>query len=414
MNINTAFDKFLLSCTGIVSPVTVERYRQSLKPLLERFGEMEISEMTVDDLRGLYVELSQKDKERYRKLPDVNPSGNPNAPISNQVETKYSVYTLHGFARSWKRFFKWCHEEEIIAKNPARRLRLPLLPDPDPKAISHEDVEKLINATHLTYDPLRNEAIVRFLADTGARVGGTAGLRLQHLNLKKRHAKLYEKGRGGNKKINNVYFTPKTAVVLAKWLSIRSDSDDERVFLLGEYGIYQVLQQLAEIAEVSGPHNPHAFRHGFALGLLEKGANLAQVSQLLNHSDSTVTTKFYGKFPDPTLQKFHLRYSWMNNEELTDEEVKILGEDYDKIIGDTSETQLPAKEIRQEWVSIPEAMKLAAKEHSIRVPDNTIICSIKKGRFPNATRIGRDWLLPKAEFICWLKHFYHPRTTLTN
>ena len=112
-----------------------------------------------------------------------------------------------------------------------------------------------------------------------------------------------------------VFFKYETVRALQAWLKIRFQSKnagkDDRVFMLTESGIQQMLYRMAAKVRVSGPHSPHAFRHGFAKGTLEQGANLAQVSQLMGHSTSAITVDFYGQFATRELQDFHDRYSWI-------------------------------------------------------------------------------------------------------
>ena len=76
-----------------------------------------------------------------------------------------------------------------------------------------------------------------------------------------------------------------------------------------------MLDRMAEKANLTDPHNPHSFRHAFAKGVLGQGANLAQVSQLMGHSDSSITVKYYGQFATQELQEFHNRYLWVPDEE---------------------------------------------------------------------------------------------------
>ena len=121
-----------------------------------------------------------------------------------------------------------------------------------------------------------------------------------------------KKGRGGKGKLRVVFFKHETVKALKTWLKIRPKSDnDVRVFMLTESGIREMLDRMAEKVSVKGPHNPHAFRHGFAKGVLSQGANLTQVSQMMGHSSSSVTVDFYGQFAIQELQDFHDRYSWV-------------------------------------------------------------------------------------------------------
>jgi len=80
-------------------------------------------------------------------------------------------------------------------------------------------------------------------------------------------------------------------------------------------GIYQLLKRLAARAGVTEKWNPHNWRHGAARGMLRRGANLAQVSQILGHSDVSVTVRFYGSFVDDELAACHSKYTWLPSED---------------------------------------------------------------------------------------------------
>jgi integrase/recombinase XerD len=64
-------------------------------------------------------------------------------------------------------------------------------------------------------------------------------------------------------------------------------------------------------AQITGRHNPHAFRHGFARGALQNGADISTVAQLLGHSDVSITVRFYARWSDEELKAKHAAVSWL-------------------------------------------------------------------------------------------------------
>lgn len=387
MNLKTLIEKFFLANVNL-SPKARLRYRKSFMPL-KILEEREIKTITIDDLRLLYRELEEKDKI-YKEHPH-----------RGRIKNKgYSVYTLHIYARSWRRLFKWAFDEGILKKNPTKHLILPTLPDPDPKVIKIDDLLKLIKAAAYSTKPERNEAIVRFIADTGARVGGCSGLTMEHLNIENRSAIVREKGKGGSGNARSVYFNETTAKALKNWLHVRPKTKDNRVFMLDSSGIYQMLKRLAQLAGVTGPHNPHSFRHAFAVGMLSKGANLSQVSQTMGHSQVLITDSFYGQFPKKYLQQFHDEYSWAPNGE-EDETPKI---DIEILPETVSEQQ----EDLDELITIPVAIE-TAKKYNFDLPASTLLSAIKAKNIFDAKKIGRDWSFSRGEFLRWLHNQYKPR-----
>lgn len=279
MQIKTLTQKFLEAHKGYLSETTLEWYRYYLRPLCEAFGERNADSVSLSDLRTVI----------FSKL-DLSP------------------FSKFNFARAIKRLFRWSYEEALISDNPARKLRLPPLPKKTPAGITDENISRLLAAAQQTKSRERDYALVLFLVETGARLGGVAALRVGDVDLQKRRAVVSEKGRGG-KKERLVFFSEQTSCAIQNWLSHRPATDSNRLFLLKEHGIYQVLKRLAKQANVEGRWNPHAFRHAFARRLLAHGMSIGVVSHLMGHSSVQVTLDFYGRFSNDELQKIYDEYS---------------------------------------------------------------------------------------------------------
>jgi len=284
MHLAEASRLFVQSLQGVQSPATVMWYERRLAPLLALFGGCPVEAVSLDELRGYRAAIA----------------GRPLSP-----------WTLHAYIRAARRLFAWLVEEGRLSASPAARLELPALPLEPAKGISPSDREKVLAAAR---DSPRDYALCLFLADTGARVGGVAGLQIADLELSSGRALVREKG----SKARTVYLTCRTCRALRVYLGGRRAGP---VWLgctgapLRSSGIYQLIKRLARRAGTEGRTNPHAWRHGAARGWLKAGANLAQVSQLLGHADVGVTVKFYGGFVDEELKAAHRRYTVVNEEE---------------------------------------------------------------------------------------------------
>lgn len=281
MQLNTLIQTFLDAHEGYLSRTTLDWYRYYLRPLVESLGEREANSLSLSDLRTV---------------------------IFPKTETNLSPFSKFNFARACKRLFRWAFEESLVEDNPAKRLRLPPLPKKSPAGISDEDLARLLAEARQTKSRERDYALLLFLAETGARVGGIAGLSVNDADLQKRRALIAEKGRGG-KKERVVFFSEQTSHAIRCWLSHRPETSDQRLFLLRENGIYQVLKRLAKQADIEGRWNPHAFRHAFARRLLAQGMSIGIVSHLMGHSNVQVTLDFYGRFSNDELQKIYDEYS---------------------------------------------------------------------------------------------------------
>lgn len=286
MIVQAAVEKFRRAMCGVLSPRTLYWYGVKLSPLLKAFGDREVKSLALDDFRELRAALAGRG---------------------------LSPWTLHGHLRAMRRLFKWLCTEGVIESNPTQSLELPRLPMEARKGIAYNDMRLMLEAARAHHP--RDHALMMFLADTAARIGGASGLRLSDIDLDAGRAIVREKGN----RERAVYFKPSTSAALARWLDVRAgySPQSDHVFIslrdggrLSGRALYSVLKRTAERAGVSERWNPHAWRHGAARGMLTNGASLAHVSQLLGHKDVNVTVKFYGAFADDELQEAHSRYSW--------------------------------------------------------------------------------------------------------
>jgi len=308
MKLQKAFDEFVLDSKTRLSSSTVCWYGQRLRRLLKFLGgETEVEQITTSNLRSFVVSLREQ-KIRWADHPYHPPSNSGLSPS-----------TVHGYVRVIRRFFRWLMLEGLIETDPAKRVQMPSIPKEPPKAISQDDLSQLMQTAKP--DP-RDYAIICFLADTGCRVGGLAGLSLLDLKLDLGCAVVREKGRGGWKS-RTVYINELTQEALARWLKVRSDVETEALFIskstgarLTTGGVYRMLERLALKAGITGRFNPHSFRHGWARAALANGANLADVAQVLGHEDEAITIKYYGRWARSELQERHSKFSPLGEDNL--------------------------------------------------------------------------------------------------
>lgn len=281
---------------------TVGNYRQKLAPLAAFLGDVPAEAVTVQDLRRFVVQLRSRTTrfEAHDHRPEI-PGG-------------LAAASLAGYVRAIKRLFSFLHDDGIIQSNPAHKLQMPKVGRGEPKANDPAEFPKLLAATEGA-EPVkvRNRAILLFLADTGCRVGGLAGLRLGDVDLVRRLAKLTEKG----VKIRLAPFSEPTGAALATWLTVRPACGHDFVFnhpkaphgCLTVEGVKQMLRRLKADSGAKGPCNAHSFRHGFARMYLQAGGDLATLADLLGHSSVNVTWQFYAIFRTAELQAMHEKFS---------------------------------------------------------------------------------------------------------
>ncbi|HYN66806.1 MAG TPA: site-specific tyrosine recombinase XerD [Ornithinibacter sp.] len=211
---------------------------------------------------------------------------------TSAARTLVSVRGLHRFLAL----------EGVLEADPARRVSPPRAPSRLPKAIPVEDVERLLVAASVGDTPasLRDRALLEVLYGTGARISEAVGLDVDDVEGADGVVRL--RGKGGKERI--VPLGSYAAAALDAWLVRGRPAFAARgvgtpaLFLnarggrLSRQSAWTVLRACAERAHVPGHLSPHTLRHSFATHLLEGGADVRVVQELLGHA-SVTTTQIY-------------------------------------------------------------------------------------------------------------------------
>lgn len=282
-NLDTAVEGFMVAQAGEVAASTRVWYRRRLLAFVEWAGPVALIDVTASTLRAYRAHL---------------------------VDRGLSLHSVHGHQRAIRRLFTWLLQEGCVDRNVALDVPLVRLPAQSPKALSDEDLDRLLD--RLPLEDVRDRAIILLLADTGCRVGGLCGLTLSDLDLPNQCATVIEKGNRGRR----IYFTAVTADMLALYLAVRPAGECDALFLsktgsaLTTNGVRLMLERVGKRAGVKGRVNAHSFRHAFARSFLRNGGNLAALGRLLGHAPgSPVTARYYAVWDDRELQEYHERYS---------------------------------------------------------------------------------------------------------
>jgi integrase/recombinase XerC/integrase/recombinase XerD len=176
-----------------------------------------------------------------------------------------------------------------------------------PKTLSIEDVQKLLASPQIDYDSLeslfrkriciRNSAIIELLFSTGIRIGELVDINLGDLDLEKQTLLIFGKGR----KERNLYLSSLEVIKKIKeWLEIRDclNPKCDSLFInkyghrLTIYSIEDIFYKYRNASNINSKATPHYLRHTFATQLLDNGADLRSVQEILGHS-SVSTTEIY-------------------------------------------------------------------------------------------------------------------------
>lgn len=205
-----------------------------------------------------------------------------------------------------KSFFGWLVDEEIITKDPSRRIKHPKKEKRMPNALSIEELEMLREAC-ITY---RERALLEVLYATGGRLSEIQALNRNDIDWQSKTANVIGKG----DKEREVYFSFKAIYHLNKYLKSRKDlvpalfvTERNPCRRLSNRSIQRIIGQIAERSEVEKTVSPHQLRHSLANLMLNNGADIVAVQAVLGHSDLN-TTQIYAQITDERKQKQYNRY----------------------------------------------------------------------------------------------------------
>lgn len=203
------------------------------------------------------------------------------------------VSSLHSFFR----FLVMSGERD---DNPSELLQLPSIPKHLPTVLTVEEIERIEQSIDLS-QPLghRNLAIIETLYGSGLRVSELINLKLSNIYFDLGYMRV--DGKGSKQRL--VPLSPVSVEKIHLWLQCRNEMvikphHEDYLFLnrrgtqLTRVMIFTIIKQLAEAAGISKTISPHTFRHSFATHLLEGGASLRAIQQMLGH-ESIITTQIY-------------------------------------------------------------------------------------------------------------------------
>jgi integrase/recombinase XerD len=283
---DSELDGFLALLAAQRAPRTVEAYRRDLTALREWLGHP-------------LANASTEELERY--LAELRAQGLSNATVARRTAS----------ARS---FFRHLSLLGVRDDNPATALELPRKTRRLPRTLSPAEAQRLVEAAQgTTPRALRDHALIELLYGAGLRVGEAVGLDRAAVDLDQRLVRCV--GKGGKERI--VPLGRPAAEALRRYLSRGRPFLDRRhrpeLFLnaqgggLTRAGAFLILRRLAGRAGLDPERiHPHLLRHSFATHLLEGGADLRSVQEMLGHADLS-TTELYTHVSDRRRRDLYFR-----------------------------------------------------------------------------------------------------------
>ena len=286
--------KTYLKIERSLSKNTVDSYLRDVKKLARFAKEKKIEELNI----------SKKDIKDF--IAEINKEG-----ISSRTQSRI----ISGI----KAFYKYLILEDYIKVNPTELIESPKIGIKLPDTLSISEIDSLISAIDLSHPQgERNRAILEVLYSCGLRVSELTNLKLSNIRFKEGYVKVLGKGNKerftpiGNSAIKylNIYLNE-----IRNHQNVKKGSEDI-VFLnrrgnkLTRVMIFTIIKELAEKIGLKKKISPHTLRHSFATHLIEGGANLRAIQEMLGH-ESITTTEIYThldrEFLRDAIMTFHPR-----------------------------------------------------------------------------------------------------------
>jgi integrase/recombinase XerD len=212
-----------------------------------------------------------------------------------------------------KSFFTYLAVEANLPENPAENLKGPRKPKRLPKFLTQRDAQKLLAAPNgTTYSDVRDRAMLELLYAAGLRVSELVTLKPEGVNLQEGWVRVL--GKGAKERMVPVH--PRARAALSVYLSERDKrfKNPAPELFLGRSGhklsreqFWRILRDLGLRAGIAAAVHPHLLRHTFATHMLEGGADLRSVQEMLGHADLS-TTQIYTHLDSAALKNAHAKH----------------------------------------------------------------------------------------------------------
>lgn len=210
----------------------------------------------------------------------------------------YKKTTIARKTASIRTFYKYLFRERYVDTNPATSLSAPKRPKSLPKFLTTEEIEQILNNVKIdTPAGFRNRVILELLWATGMRVSELSNLNFGDLNIEENEIKVF--GKGAKERIVLISDRAKNYLIqyintarklIAPEYNTGEINEDTPLFInstgfrLQNKTIRNVVNEIVERIELPKKVTPHVFRHSFATRLIENGADLRVVQELLGHA----------------------------------------------------------------------------------------------------------------------------------
>lgn len=222
-----------------------------------------------------------------------------------EVASDLKASSLCHRIRFIKSLFKWAQEEKYITFNPGTAIKEPKLESKIPKFLTEEEIELLREACLSPFE----KALFEFMYSTGCKIGEIVSLDQSSINFSEQSVIVYGKG----KKEREVYFNTRCSIWLKRYINNRTDNEKALFVTIRaphRMGIAQmryVIKQISRRAKINKCIHPHQLRHSYATTLINNGAPLEVIQNLIGHEKSE-TTRIYAYLSGQLRRELYKKY----------------------------------------------------------------------------------------------------------
>lgn len=242
--------------------------------------------------------------------------------ISYLVDNKESDKTLSRKLVSIRTFYTYLMRENIIDSNPSEKIELPKIRKTLPKTLNKEEIDKLLSIKCTNAKEWRNKAMIELMYATGLRVSELVNLEVNDIDFKDDYVRVFGKG----KKERIIPLADVTSKVLSEYINVYRDSLlkgylTDKVFIssygkgITRQGFFKILKKVAKEVNIEKDFSPHTLRHSFATHLLEYGADLRSIGEMLGH-ENIKTTQIYTHLSNNQKKKDYETYHPRNKRDI--------------------------------------------------------------------------------------------------
>lgn len=262
--------------------------------------------------RDLHKFFAYLEDSRIKDITKVNHTS-LNSYILLMEKENFAASTVSRNIATLKAFFNYLFKQGVIMEDPAERLKAPRIEKKLPGILTVEEVTLLMNQPSGTSNKeIRDKAMLELLYATGIRVSELISLTVDDINMTSGYIRVNE---GSRERI--IPFGSVAKQALKNYLKNARNgmiaSDDEKILFtncsgqpMSRQGFWKVLKQYAKRAGIEEDITPHTLRHSFAAHLVENGADLHSVQEMLGHSDVS-TTQIYARLTSNRIKEVYAK-----------------------------------------------------------------------------------------------------------